>query len=270
MAVNLIELVQSQLGDSVLEQLGGTLGESTENTRKAVNASVPTVLGSIVDRVSSDPDAGGMLANALDSIDDSVADDFGSVLGGQQQESIQKKGGDLLGGLLGDNLGNVVDLISQFSGAGKGSSSSLLSMVMPLILGFISKQKKSQGLDTSGLVEMLGNQKDFIADSMPSGMGDLLSKSGILSGVTSMLSGPASKLEDAASDAADAAGNVADATRDAAARATDSAAEAATSASDAASRAASSGSSMIRRILPIAIAVIVILFLLNQCGGGTT
>lgn len=267
MAINLIELVKSQLGDSVLEQLGGAVGESTEHTRSAVEAGVPTILGSIVDRVSSDPDAAGMLVNALDGVDDGIAGDFGSYIGGDTQASLQKKGGDLLGGLLGDNMGSVIDMISSFSGASKGSSSSILGMLMPLVMGVIGKQVKSQGLDLGGLVNMLGGQKDMIGAAMPSGMGDLLSKSGILSGVAGMLTGGTGKIADAASDAvsgaAKAAGDAADSATAAASKVADAASHAASSAADTAGQAASAGSSMIRRLLPIAIAVIVILLLLK-------
>ncbi len=353
MSINLIEMVRGQLGDSVIEQLGGVLGESAENTRSAIDAGVPTILGSIVDKVSSDSNAGGMLSGVLDDLDDGIADDFTSYLQPDKQESLLEKGSGLLNGLLGDNMSSVIDMISKFSGIGSKSSSSLLGMVLPLVLGFISKQRSTGGLDQDGVMNLLSSQKDHISQAMPSGMSDLLGQSGIMAGLTSMLTGGAEKVADAAGDvvdgaadmasdaagavgdavsgavdatadlagsakdavgdaassvaegasdlasgaadvasdaasaagdtvsgvaeaatdiasgakdaAADAVGATADAVSDAAGTAKDAAASAASGAADAAGQAASAGGSMIRKILPIAVAVIVLLFLLKQC-----
>ena len=364
MSVNLIELVKGQLGDSVLAQLGSLIGESTENTKNAVEASVPTLLGSIVDKVSSDTDAAGMLSNVLDNLDEGIADDFSGFIQPDKQPAIAEKGLGLLQGLLGDNLSSVVDMISKFSGVGNKSSTSMLSMILPLVLGFIGKQRNTAGLDQDGVLGLLNSQTDNIKTSMPTGMGDLLSGSGILSGLTSMLSTDAAsnvvsdlsgaaadmassakekvesavgdaasdvaaaaegmassakeKVESAVSDAAsgavdaaegmassakekvesavsDAASGAVDAAEDlassakekvesavsdAASGAVDAAedlassakekvesavSDAASGAADAVDQAAATGGSMIKKVLPIAIVVLVILFLLKNC-----
>ena len=205
MSVNLIELVKGQLGDSVLDQIGGMLGESAENTRNAVDASVPTILGSIIDKVSNDSDAGSMLSGALDNLDDGIADDFTSFLQPDKQESLLEKGSGLLSGLLGDNMGSVVDMISKFSGIGSKSSSSLLGMVLPLVLGFIGKERSTGGLDQDGVMNLLSSQKENISQSMPSGMTDLLGQSGIMSGLTGMLSGGVQNIVESAGDVVDSA-----------------------------------------------------------------
>ena len=252
MSVNLIELVKGQLGDTVIEQLGGMLGESTDSTRQAVDASVPTILGSIVDRVSNDSEAGGMLSNVLDNLDDGLADDFSGFLQPEKQESLLEKGSGLLSGLLGDNMTSVIDMVSKFSGVGRESSSSLMSMVMPLVLGFIGKQRSTDGLDESGVMNLLAGQKDFISDSMPSGMTDLLGASGIMSGLAGMVAGAATDVvggvKDAAGSAVDAAGdaasNVVDAAADMASGAKDAAGSAVDVASDAASNVADAAADM--------------------------
>ena len=42
--MNLVDLVQGQLGSNVLTRLAETLGTSPDNTRTAVNAAIPTLL----------------------------------------------------------------------------------------------------------------------------------------------------------------------------------------------------------------------------------
>ena len=291
MSVNLVNLIKGQLGDSVLEQLGGLLGESAENTRNAVDAGVPTILGSIADKVANDSSAADMLSKELDGLDSNIAVDFSGLLADSNRDSLAEKGAGLLQGLFGDKLGGITDLISQFSGIGSKSSSSLLSMILPIVLGAINKQKRVNGLDHAGALSMLSDQKEYISQAMPSGMSDLLNSSGLLSGLSDMISGAGqaasdavgdavSGVADAAADAAgsakDAASSAAGAVSDAASSAADTAADMADSAKDAASnvasgvadsasQAASSGSSMVKKYLPIAIVVLLILFILKSC-----
>ena len=295
MSVNLINLIKGQLGDSMLEQLGGLLGESAENTGNAVDASVPTIIGSIADKVANDSNAAGMLSNALDDLDPGMAVDFTSLLGSGNQESVVEKGAGLLEGLFGDKLGGITDLLSQFSGIGNKSSSSLLSMVLPMVLGALNKQKRINGLDNAGVLNLLSNQNDYVSQAMPSGMGDLLNSSGLLSGLSGMLSSATDAVTGAASDvvsgvadtaadvadsaadaASSAAGAVTDAVGDAASSVADTASNVADSAKDAASNvasgvadttseAASAGGSMIKKLLPIAAIVLLILFVLKSC-----
>ena len=317
MSVNLVNLIKGQLGDSALEQLGGLLGESAENTKNAVNASVPTIIGSIADKVANDSNAAGMLSNALDDLDPGMAVDFNGLLGSDNHTSIVEKGAGLLQGLFGDKLSGVTDLLSQFSGMGSKSSSSLLSMVLPMVLGALNKQKRINGLDNAGVLNLLSNQNDYVSQAMPSGMGDLLNSSGLIGGLSTMLGSAKDAVTDAASDAvagvadtaADVAGSAADAASSAAGAVTDAVGDAASSAADAASnvagsaadavgdaassaanaasnvadsavesakdaasgvadtasQAASSGGSMIKKILPIAAVVLLVLFILKSC-----
>ena len=295
MSVNLINLIKGQLGDSVLEQLGGLLGESAQNTRNAIDAGVPTILGSIADKVANDSNAADMFSKELDGLDAGTAVDFTGLLASEDQASMMEKGAGLLQGLFGDKLSGVTDLISQFSGIGGKSSSSLLSMILPVVLGAINKQKRIHGLDQAGALQMLGDQTDYISQAMPSGMGDLLNSSGLLSGLTGMLSGvagdavsgvtdAAAEVVDGAKDAAsaaagavtDAAGDAVSAAGEAVSSVTDTATDMADSAKDAASnvasgvadttsQAASSGGSMIKKFLPIAVGVLLILFILKSC-----
>jgi hypothetical protein len=276
MSVNLVNLIKGQLGDSVLEQLGGLLGESADNTRNAVNAGVPTILGSIADKVANDPGAADRLSSELDGLDSGSAVDFGGLLADSNRGSLAEKGSEMLQGLFGDKLGGITDLISQFSGLGGKSASSLLSMIIPIVLGAINKQKRIHGLDNAGALRLLGDQKDYISQAMPSGMSDLLNSSGLMSGLSDMVSSAGSAVADAASGAADAASEVADSAKDAASTAADSVSEAASSAADkagdvagsvadSATQATSAGSSMVKKYLPIAIAVLLILIILKSC-----
>ena len=71
--MNLVDLVQGQLGSNVLTRLAETLGTSPDNTRTAVNAAIPTLLTAF-GSVASTRDGARDLAAAVGSLDDRLLD----------------------------------------------------------------------------------------------------------------------------------------------------------------------------------------------------
>ena len=61
MAINLLEMLQSQIGGELASQASKFLGESESNTSKAVGSILPTLLGSLAGKGSSESGARGIL-----------------------------------------------------------------------------------------------------------------------------------------------------------------------------------------------------------------
>ena len=53
MSVNLLELLQGQIGKQVIGQVGNILGESEENTTSAVGAALPSLVGGLMKQAST-------------------------------------------------------------------------------------------------------------------------------------------------------------------------------------------------------------------------
>ena len=174
--MNLIEMIQGQLGSAVMKQASSFLGESESNTTKAMGAALPAVLGSLIQKGSSQSGAStimDMLSGG--NHDGSIFNNIGSLLGGgSNTSSMINTGSSLLKSLMGNKLGSVVDLISSFSGMGKSSSSSLLSMAAPMVMGMIGKQMKSQGGGVSGLMSLLSGQAKHVQAAAPAGLSNLM------------------------------------------------------------------------------------------------
>jgi hypothetical protein len=62
---------------------------------------------------------------------------------------------------------------------GQGSSSSLIGMLAPAVLGTLGDQQAEQGLDASGLARLLASQKGTISAAPPPGFRSLLSAAGV-------------------------------------------------------------------------------------------
>src|SRR4029077_3273521 len=59
-------------------------------------------------------------------------------------------------------------------GIRSGSATSLIGMAAPFIMGLIGKHAASQGLNASGLGQLLGSQTQYLKDAMPSGLANTL------------------------------------------------------------------------------------------------
>ncbi len=176
--MNLVELVRSQLGGDVIGRLAGMLGASSDATRGAVNAAIPTLLASL-GQVASTPDGARRLASMVDNVDDNIMD---NVSGGGQ--SLMESGSKMLSSLFpGGAVSAIGSALSRFSGLGGGAVSSLLGMLMPLILGTLKGQKLELGLDAGGLAGLLSSQKQNIMNAIPAGLRPSLGNTPGLSGL---------------------------------------------------------------------------------------
>jgi len=221
MAINLLDMLKDQIGDSVISQAGSFLGADNAGVKSAMGAALPSILGSMITKGSTSNGAGGLL-DMINSggHDGGVFDNLGSVLGGGDATSgFLNSGSGILKSLMGNQLGSVVDIIASVSGLKKGASSSIMSMAAPLVMGMVGRFVKSKALDAMGLGKFLGGQSKHVASALPSGMGNLL---GFGSGMGDKMSGMGDKVEAAASTARETA-----------------------------TAASSGGSSMLTRVLPL-------------------
>ncbi|MEO5582189.1 MAG: OmpA family protein [Saprospiraceae bacterium] len=190
MAINLLEILQTQVGGELAGQASKFLGESESNTSKAVSAIFPTLLGSLVGKGSSESGARGILDFLKsNNIDGSILDNLSGLFsGGQSTDSLLNSGSGILKFLVGDKLGSIVDVISNVAGVKTGSSSSLLKMASPLLIGFIAKVIKEKSLDALGLKNLLASQKEFIAKGIPSALSTVLGFGNMGAGTSSSTS----------------------------------------------------------------------------------
>ncbi len=167
-------MLQDQLSGELMEQASSFLGESTANTSSAMGAALPSILGSLISKGSTQSGASGIMDMITKGgFDGSMLSNIGSMLGGGDATSgLINSGSGILSSLMGNKLGGVVDLIASVSGMKKSSSSSLLSMAAPMLMSLIGKQVMGKGV--SGLMDLLSSQKEHVSSAMPAGMGSLL------------------------------------------------------------------------------------------------
>lgn len=203
--MNLMKMLQDQLSGKLMEQASSFLGETPEKATSGLGAALPSIMGSLISKGSSQSGASGIMDMITKGgFDGGMLSNLGGLLGGgDETNGLIKSGGGILESLMGDKLGGVVDMITSISGMKKGSSSSLLSMIAPMVMSMIGKRVMGKGV--SGLMDLLSSQKSHVKDALPSGMGSLLGLGNLGDNVRETVSSAANTAANAASSAADTA-----------------------------------------------------------------
>lgn len=158
--MDIMNLLQGQLSEGVLDQLTQQIGASDSKQTAAATAGIMNTLVGALAKNASNPEGAQSLSNALDrdhdgSVLDNVMDMFTG--GGQtaQQNNRAMNGAGILNHILGDRQGGAIDMISQISGLDSGKTGNLMTMLAPMLMGALGRQKRQQGLDVGGLANLL-------------------------------------------------------------------------------------------------------------------
>ena len=200
MSFNIMDLVKDQLSDAVMGQIGNVLGESPEATQSALGGAIPAILSGLGGLAGNEKGADSLF-NAVNDQDDSFLDNLGDMLGGDQSGSMIEMGTKMLGGLMGNNgIGSLVGALAGFSGLGNKSSSSLVGLLAPIVIGIV--KRKIFGGDSGGtigaLTSLFSDQKDNIANAMPAGMNEQLTSTGFLDSITGNVADIAESVQETA------------------------------------------------------------------------
>jgi len=174
-ATSLVSQLMNEFRGDTLNAVASTLGESAVRTQSALGGALPALMGGIDNKASTVDAAAGLLdlmkRNNLDSA--TFADVSSAIKAPGGINGLINLGRPLLDTLFGGRTGSVTDWVSSLSGINRTSSSSLLGLAMPIVLGAIAKRLKSSGWSASNLMSLLGEQRSFMGDA-PAGLAALL------------------------------------------------------------------------------------------------
>jgi outer membrane protein OmpA-like peptidoglycan-associated protein len=97
------------------------------------------------------------------SNEESVISKIGNFLSpGASSSPVMGLGSRFLSTLFGANTNNVVNALSDYSGVKKSTASSIMSIAAPMVLAFLGKWIRRDGLNASGLASRLSEVKNAI------------------------------------------------------------------------------------------------------------
>ncbi len=166
------ELGQLLSNGGALGAASSALGSNETNTRSALTAAVPMLLGSMGKRANTSEGASAIF-DLVQKNDGSILNDQRAAFTGSDDGGV---GEALVGGLLGGGRDRVTQGLARHSGLDLSQIAKLLPMVAPLVMGFLGKKQTDGNLDQAALAGTLANERVAMESA---GFGSLL---GLLDG----------------------------------------------------------------------------------------
>lgn len=146
-----MDLLSGQLeNEKVLNQLSQSTGADASQVQQLIKLGLPTLIQSLGKNASTEEGASS-LAKALDNHKDDNVDDIESFLNNVDRED----GAKILNHVLGNNKQKVQGNLANQTGLQANQVSNIMSLLAPMLLGTLGKQKSSNNVDSSGLASML-------------------------------------------------------------------------------------------------------------------
>src|SRR5262245_2866353 len=174
-AINLFTQLMNEFTGDTLSSVATGIGETAGRTQSALGGVLPALIGGCANKASTTDQANEFLdlikRNNFDLSTYSSAANALKVPGGVTE--LISTGRPLVDSLFGTRSGPIADWVSSLSGIGRSSSSSLLGLALPILMGQIARYLKSNGWSASNLMSLLGGQRAFLQDA-PAGLAKLL------------------------------------------------------------------------------------------------
>jgi OmpA-OmpF porin, OOP family len=182
---SLLDAISSHLTPNVVRSASSLVGESESSTRQTLNAAAPSVLSGLTNMVSSREGASNLTSMIRDGGFGSAVDNVGSLFGGgRATTSMLGTGQQLVGKIFGGRNSAVTDAVAKSGGVSGPAATKIMALVAPLVLGVLGKRATEQRLDSTGLANVLLNEKSDIAAAAPSGVSQLLGSGPVIASST--------------------------------------------------------------------------------------
>ncbi len=151
--MNLMSLLSSPIGQSIVENISGKLNLDTNQATNAIGESVPVILEGLSKNAETEEGAKG-IDKALEKHNGGLLDNLTGMLqnGG---EEVEKEGSGILNHIFGSNLGAVQNSLSEKTGLGTDKIAPLLSTLAPVVMSFLGKEKQNQNIGSNGIGGLL-------------------------------------------------------------------------------------------------------------------
>ena len=188
---NLTDELRKKLDPETIRSLSQQIGADEDQTRQAVGALVPMLIGGMSQNVRGSDEGAQALDGALErDHDGSLLDNLSSMLGGASGAGALGGGalgggvGGMLGGLLGGGsratngagiLGHILggrqepvrNGVSRATGLGSGSTGQLMQLLAPIVMSALGRVKRQENLDSQGVKDLLERERSTLEEETP-------------------------------------------------------------------------------------------------------
>lgn len=155
-------------------QIAGKLGESETAVSSGVTGSLGSILGGLLHK-TNDTAAFGQIFDVIGSAPPSsdLSGDLASAVGslGTDGGGVANTASNFLGMLFGGQTNVIADLLGGTAGfRNKASALALLKLAAPMVINFLGKKVRDDGLNADGLTRLLTSERESIVAAAPPGV----------------------------------------------------------------------------------------------------
>src|SRR5215203_592743 len=160
------QIITQQLAGGASHAIAQRLGVSEATANTAVQVAVPLILAALARNAAQPQEAQNMHQAINKDHDGSIFDNLMGYLGNPQSAN----GAGILGHVFGSQQPAVQNNLAQATGLDPNSAGGLLETLAPLVMGAVGKTQQQEGLDASGLSNLLNNQQQQAQANAPGAM----------------------------------------------------------------------------------------------------
>ena len=165
----LTQIITQQLAGGASRTIAQRLGVSEATANTAVQVAVPLILAALA-RNANEPQGAQSLHDAINKDHDGSI--FDNLMGYVSQPQTAN-GAGILGHVFGGQQPTIQNNLAQATGMDQNSAAGLLETLAPLVMGAVGRAQQQEGLDPSGLSNLLNNQQQQAQTNAPGAMGIL-------------------------------------------------------------------------------------------------
>lgn len=153
--MDLSELLNSSMGQSIVRSVAGQLGMNEKEASAAVSTAMPAILAGMTKNAQSKEGAESLNKALETKHDGSLLDNLSSMLQGHTGD-LQRDGDGILGHVFGSKRPALEQGIAQRAGISSGKAGPLLSTLAPIVMAYLGKEKRQANAGAGGLGDLLG------------------------------------------------------------------------------------------------------------------
>jgi hypothetical protein len=167
----LTQIITQQLAGGASRTIAQRLGVSEATANTAVQVAVPLILAALA-RNANQPQGAQSLHDAINKDHDgSIFDNLMGYVSNPQTAN----GAGILGHVFGNQQPAIQNNLAQATGMDQNSAGGLLETLAPLVMGAVGRTQQQEGLDASGLSNLLNQQQQQAQNNAPGAMSILSS-----------------------------------------------------------------------------------------------
>jgi len=168
MAASIVDTIAQSISSGLIPKLSTMTGETASNLETGLGAAIRAMTASVAMR-ANDPDAIAQIHSmAVDPANDLSLPDRADGLVSRVIGSSGSSASDFIQSLLlGNRFSNMSDSLASYAGVSSATAKSLFGIATSLVLSYLGKMVRTDGLDPAGLSKRLATEGPSIMAGLP-------------------------------------------------------------------------------------------------------